>query len=115
MKNVFLKTTILTGAILFLASGCSKDRLENDFVTPPENFRTGAYWYWMNGHVTKEGVVNDLKAMKKVVNTWVNRIIGDMNLPDEQRKVKPQYNSWRADSPLQPSGLLGQVTVVGEN
>lgn len=49
----------------------------------------------------------------EVVNTWVNRIIGDMNLPDEQRKVKPQYNSWRADSPLQPSGLLGPVELLG--
>jgi hypothetical protein len=49
----------------------------------------------------------------EVVNTWVNRIIGDMNLPDEQRKVKPQYNSWRADSPLQSSGLLGPVELLG--
>ena len=71
MKNVFLKTTILTAAILFLASGCSKDRLADNFAAPPENFRTGAYWYWMNNHISKEGVVNDLKAMKKAGINWV--------------------------------------------
>ncbi|MDR2764355.1 MAG: hypothetical protein LBB90_04925, partial [Tannerella sp.] len=47
----------------------------------------------------------------EVVNTWVNRIIGDLNLPKDQRKVCPSYNSWRANSPLQPSGLIGPVTL----
>jgi hypothetical protein len=47
----------------------------------------------------------------EVVNTWVNRIIGDLHLPEDQRKVRPNYNSWRADSPLQPSGLIGPVTL----
>ncbi|MDR1384152.1 MAG: hypothetical protein LBJ67_09945, partial [Planctomycetaceae bacterium] len=49
----------------------------------------------------------------EAVNTWVNRIIGDLNLPTNQRKVKPTYNSWKADSPLQPSGLLGPVELLG--
>jgi hypothetical protein len=49
----------------------------------------------------------------EVVNTWVNRIIGDMNLPDEQRKVRPNYNSWKPDSPLTSSGLLGPVELTG--
>jgi beta-galactosidase/beta-glucuronidase len=49
----------------------------------------------------------------EVVNTWVNRIIGDMNLPDSLRKVRPNYNSWKADSPLQSSGLLGPVELLG--
>jgi hypothetical protein len=48
----------------------------------------------------------------EAVNTWVNRIIGDLNLPDEQRKVRPNYNSWQADSPLQASGLTGPVEIV---
>jgi hypothetical protein len=49
----------------------------------------------------------------EVVNTWVNRIIGDMNLPDEQRKVRPNYNSWQTGSPLQSSGLPGPVELRG--
>jgi hypothetical protein len=71
MKNTSLKTILLITAIILLASGCGKDRLADDFVTPPKNVRTGAYRYWINGHITNEGVVNDLKAMKKAGIDWV--------------------------------------------
>jgi hypothetical protein len=47
----------------------------------------------------------------KVINAWVNRLIGDQQ-PDAKTKytfadVKP----YKANSPLQPSGLLGPVRV----
>ena len=47
----------------------------------------------------------------EVVNTWCNRMIGDMNLPKEERRFWVINNAWKADSPLQPSGLEGPVTL----
>jgi hypothetical protein len=47
----------------------------------------------------------------EVVNTWVNRIIGDLRLPPRHRKVSPRNNNWRPHSPLQEAGLLGPVKV----
>jgi len=47
----------------------------------------------------------------EVVNTWANRIIGDLKLPEAQRltwTVKPHFT---ADSPLLPAGLIGPVTL----
>ena len=46
-----------------------------------------------------------------VVNTWANRIIGDLNLPLDQRLtwvVKPHFT---VKSTLLPAGLLGPVTL----
>jgi hypothetical protein len=45
----------------------------------------------------------------KVANTWVNRIIGDQQ-PGATKITTVQ--SYRADSPLVPSGLVGPVKVV---
>ncbi len=46
-----------------------------------------------------------------VANLWINRLIGDSGKPQEQRLTQTTYNPYNPNSPLQPSGLLGPVTV----
>jgi hypothetical protein len=52
---------------------------------------------------------NELRI--EIVNTWVNRIIGDMQLPEEEREIWMPANPYDAESLLQPSGLLGPVII----
>jgi len=47
-----------------------------------------------------------------VVNNWVNRLIGDSRLPEKERQTWINVNEIRPDDALQPSGLLGEVTVT---
>jgi len=46
-----------------------------------------------------------------VANNWQNRLIGDQRLPENQRQTWTTINPWKADSPLQSSGLLGPVEI----
>ena len=50
---------------------------------------------------------NDVKV--EVVNTWVNRIVGDMNLPESERETYLFVNHINAKTPLPPSGIIGKV------
>ena len=72
MKKVI--TSIFTIAALLsgqqaLAEGF--DRIQKTFIETPKNQPLAVYWYWIDGNMSEEGVVKDLRAMKKV---GINRV-----------------------------------------
>ena len=98
MKKVFRFCFYLLGILIFTScnpgeKSISEIKLEKGFETPPDSVRIGVYWYWISDHISKEGVVEDLKAMKKAGIT--RAFIGNIGLDGMPfGKVKMFSDEW---------------------
>ncbi len=60
-----LRKMALAAAIVTALAGCAPDEMERNFRTPPAEVQTAVYWYWISGNISKQGVIDDLNAMKR--------------------------------------------------
>src|SRR5262249_25675711 len=58
------KLPALLAALAFAAEAARAGTLEQDWTQPPTSARLRAYWWWLNGNVTKEAITRDLEEMK---------------------------------------------------
>ncbi|MDR3695322.1 glycosyl hydrolase [Mucilaginibacter sp.] len=73
------KTKLQTGSI---------NAIETNFKNIPDSVQTSVYWYWISGNISKEGVIKDLEAMKKVgINRAFIGNIGLDNVPGGKVKM----------------------------
>jgi hypothetical protein len=72
----------------------------------------GAWTYPYRVNITGAVKTGENTVEIEVVNTWANRFIGEAQLPEEERAVKPLYNNWNNPSKLQEAGLLEPVKII---
>jgi hypothetical protein len=65
---VKVKATWLSCLILLtcIFSNLCRAELAEGFLSPPKEAQTWVYWWWLNGHVSKDGIVRDLDAMREL-------------------------------------------------
>jgi len=73
-RRIFFKNMAFSVAGCYLLPGVLKgstfvqvlpDDLETFFSAPPGEYRPWVLWYWMNGHITKEGLTLDLEMLQR--------------------------------------------------
>ncbi len=62
--QVNLTFRLLSGLLWLVAVTASADELTKGFREPPDSARPGAYWYFMDGNLSREGMTRDLESMK---------------------------------------------------
>ena len=67
MPHILTSRRILLCAAFLAANlvASAEDYLEQTFTHPPDKARPWVYWYFQDGHLTREGMKADLEAMKK--------------------------------------------------
>lgn len=89
-----MKKLLLLCSALALLTACNSrwKSLEEGFRTPPDSIRTAVYWYWLDNYISKEGVIKDLEAMKRVGIT--RAFIGNQSEGDADGPVKLFSDEW---------------------
>lgn len=100
-KFTLITLTLLLSAVTFAQDkqNDSFDFIKKSFVAPPYSVKTGAYYYWMNDHISKEGVIKDLHAMKEA---GINRVFIATNIRNR--------TSWSRDLTGQSFGKVKVFT-----
>lgn len=105
IKHLHLTVGVLIACLFWGCDQSSKnneadigfDVIEENFKNIPDDVQTSVYWYWISDNLSKEGVVKDLEAMKKV---GINRaFIGNIGLGSGEQdapygKVKLFSDEW---------------------
>jgi len=96
MRKVALAVAMLLAlnrGIPATGSGQNTDVLASKFLTPPDSAQPWAYWVWLNGNVTKEGITKDLEEMKRQgINGVLVFQTGDGNTPAGAQFLSPQWH-----------------------
>jgi hypothetical protein len=83
----------LGGGIPAAGSGQSADELASNFFAPPDSAKPWAYWMWLNGNVTKEGITKDLEEMKRQGISGVLIFqVGDSGTPAGAQFLSPPWH-----------------------
>lgn len=80
-----IRILALAGLVIGLAGWAagqgSQDALESGFKDPPDSAKPRAWWHWLNGNVTKEGITADLEWMKNSGIAGMQMFDGDLATP----------------------------------
>jgi hypothetical protein len=110
-RNVkaLLLPLLLLGLLAAGRAGAA-DTLEQDFAAPPDATRVRCYWYWIDGHITKEGITKDLEAMKRVGigEGYIGIISGQSGTPSGQSCQALTDEWWsNVEHAIREGGRLG--------
>jgi alpha-L-rhamnosidase len=81
LAGLFASTALQVPAALAEEPAPAPPTLEAQFDNPPNGARPRVWWHWMNGNVTKDGIVKDLDWMVRVGIGGLQNFDVDLSTP----------------------------------
>ncbi|MEI8085334.1 MAG: glycosyl hydrolase [Paludibacter sp.] len=94
MKTFFI--SLLIFCFLSVSVDAQTSLNKSDFQTPPTSTKVHAWWHWMGGNITKDGITKDLESMKAqgIVQASIFNIAAIYNKTVDVPKVKFNSPEW---------------------
>jgi hypothetical protein len=88
---------VMVAMLLFAFCACAApaaDDLAKGFSVPAESVRPCCYWWWLNGYITREGIVRDLDEMRtKGINGVLVFNAGGGPTPQRTEFMSPEWRT----------------------
>jgi len=98
--RTLVKRTLMAGLLTMSAPVHAGDQMATDFARPPQEAKPWVYWFWLDGNLTREGIIADLEAMKRV------GIGGVLIMEISEGTARRSSARTRASSSAKANGLL---------
>ncbi|MEG2060971.1 MAG: glycosyl hydrolase [Alistipes sp.] len=90
------RSALCCACLSICAPALAQSKLDAEFKTPPPSVQTAVYWYWIEGNISKEGVIKDLEAMKEagINRAFIANIGGSGTGDPSGRNVQFMGDEW---------------------
>lgn len=90
---VVVVSLVLGGCFMGVSAAETAGDLATGFHSPPDSAKPWAYWWWLNGNVTKVGITRDLEEMKRQgINGVVIFQAGGGDTPRGAQFLSPEWH-----------------------
>lgn len=101
MRRCAIVLLAAAAGLLAAAAPNGDDPLAAGFCHPPETARPRVWWHWMNGNVSRIGIIRDIAWMKRVGIGGMTMFDGNLDTPHLVTKpVEFMSARWKADIAL---------------
>ena len=94
MKKTRIIIAVFASLIFLIQCSTPSNEMSEEFKNPSGSYRAGAFWCWLNGNMTREGITRDLKEMSEKgmgrAEIWD---VAAVNNPDNYIPAGPEFLS----------------------
>jgi hypothetical protein len=93
IKNGFFQGIFTISLLISLNFNATATDIEKSFRNPPESTKPWTYWYWLSGHISKEGITKDLEAMASTGygEAFISNVHDDNLKPGKVEMLTPEW------------------------